>query len=227
MLALPYFSCTLGIVWILGVKKFGRQMAEHKLEDIYTADWFERVERMERHSAVCMADIIFRHLQPGTVLDLGCGPAAHANALAEKGCEVTTVDGVQHAARFVRPPARFVLADLCQPLNLRVKFDAVLCLEVAEHLPESAEDILCQTLARHTGNWLVFTAAPPGQKGRFHINLKPMQHWMSKLSTAGLSHQPEMTADWQKLWRGMAVMDYFIDNLMIFSAAKASVEDDE
>lgn len=188
------------------------------LEEIYPLDWMRRVKEREHPSAVWMADTVFRHLQPGSVLDLGCGPANHANILAAAGCRVTAVDGVCHAQQFVHPAVKFIQADLCEPLDLNACFDTVLCLEVAEHLPESAEDTLCANMVRHVDRWLVFTAAPPGQEGRHHINLKPLEYWIGKLERLGLTPRRRLAAGWRKDWHGKGVKRYYVDNLMVFEA---------
>lgn len=189
------------------------------LEAIYTADWLQRVEAMERASALVMARTIAHELCPSSVLDLGAGPCTHANALLACAQDVVAVDGSRHAARFAAPAVRFVHADLCQPLDLQRTFDVVLCLEVVEHLPEAAEDVLCRTMARHTGRWLIATAAAPGQRGRHHLNLKPLPFWVDKLSALDLVHDGQRVARWRSAWRASGVRDYFVDNLMVFSAA--------
>jgi 2-polyprenyl-3-methyl-5-hydroxy-6-metoxy-1,4-benzoquinol methylase len=130
--------------------------------------------------------------------------------------EVVAVDGSPHAARFASPTVQFIQADLRRPLELQRTFEVVLCLEVLEHIPEEAEDIVCETMARHTGRWLIATAAPPGQKGRQHVNLKPLPYWIEKLSALNLRHEPEMVTRWQSDWRTAGVLYYFVDNLMIF-----------
>ena len=186
------------------------------LEEIYSADWMARVQAMELDSAQIMADTIAADLQPSSVLDVGCGPFGHANALHGHGCEVVAVDGSSHAESFAAAGVRFVRADLNCPLDLERTFDVVLCLEVAEHLPESAADVLCRSLVCHTGRWLVATAAPPGQRGRHHINLQPLPYWVDKLCALGLRHEPKLVSVWQDLWRQKDVMPYFVSNLMIF-----------
>ena len=186
------------------------------LEDIYSSDWMQRVDKMERASARVMAETIFNELSPFSVLDLGAGPCSHANFLAGFGCKVAVVDGSSCAAEFAAPGVRFIHADLVQPLFLQQTFDVVLCLEVIEHLPEAAETILLETMVRHTAGRLVVTAASPGQKGRHHINLKPLPYWIKKISAPGLIHDSSMVTRWQETWKAKNVLGFYIDNLMIF-----------
>jgi SAM-dependent methyltransferase len=187
------------------------------LEDIYTFDWMQRVDAMERTSARVMTDTIFTGLRPSSVLDLGAGPCTHANLLSGYGCEVTVVDGSIYAADFADPGVRFIHADLTRPLDLQQTFDVVLCLEVIEHLPEEAETVLLETMVGHTAQWLVATASSPGQKGRHHINMKPLSYWIEKIKDLGLIHESRLVTQWRESWNAQNVLDYFINNLMIFS----------
>ena len=74
-----------------------------------------------------------------TVFDLGCGNGALTHALAARGFQMTGIDkslsGLAIAARQYRE-SEFIRADLETPLpeNLHHSFDAVIAVEVIEHL---------------------------------------------------------------------------------------------
>jgi hypothetical protein len=55
-------------------------------------------------------------------------------------------------------------------------FDLVQSLEVAEHLPSSSAAGFVETLTRH-GEIVLFSAAPPGQGGAYHLNEQPYGYW--------------------------------------------------
>lgn len=171
---------------------------------------------MEYSSALVITETLKKELSPESVLDLGAGPCVFSNLLADSGCEVVGVDAAFCASKFAHSAVRFIQADLTRPLDLGQKFDLVLCLELAEHLPEKAETVLCKTLVRHTGRRLVMTAAPPGQEGRHHINLKPQSFWIRKVSRLGLEHEPKEVTKWRQIWTSLNVLYYYINNLMIF-----------
>jgi hypothetical protein len=82
------------------------------------------------------------------------------------------------------------------------RFDLITCIEVAEHLPGSAADTLCNTIARHMheGSRLIFSAAPPGQSGEYHQNLQPPSYWRSKLYECGISYLENETRLLSHLW---------------------------
>jgi 2-polyprenyl-3-methyl-5-hydroxy-6-metoxy-1,4-benzoquinol methylase len=73
------------------------------------------------------------------VLDLGCGNGAFTNALVCPGRQLTGIDASESGIALAwrsSGEARFFLASLDQPLPsaLRRGFDAVVCVEVIEHL---------------------------------------------------------------------------------------------
>jgi len=72
--------------------------------------------------------------------------------------------------------AHFVMADLSSRFNLGRRFDFVQCLEVAEHLPRARSETLVADLVAHA-DVVLFSAAPPGQGGEFHINERHYDFW--------------------------------------------------
>jgi 2-polyprenyl-6-hydroxyphenyl methylase/3-demethylubiquinone-9 3-methyltransferase len=76
-----------------------------------------------------------------SVLDLGCGNGWLTAALARCGFEVTGLDrsvsGIE-IARSTHPELPFVLADALEPLaaDLHGRFDAVLAVEIVDHVPQ-------------------------------------------------------------------------------------------
>ena len=58
-------------------------------------------------------------------------------------------------------------------------------LEVAEHIPATAADAFVQSLVDHSTGLVLFSAAPPGQGGEFHINERPYDYWREKFRVRG------------------------------------------
>jgi hypothetical protein len=61
-------------------------------------------------------------------------------------------------------PSPFEAADLLRPFDRTLRFDPVVCLEVAGHLPFPWSENLIESLALY-GDIILFSAAPPGQGG--------------------------------------------------------------
>jgi 2-polyprenyl-3-methyl-5-hydroxy-6-metoxy-1,4-benzoquinol methylase len=98
------------------------------------------------------------------VLDLGCGNGALTSMLAEPGWNVTGVDsspsGIQIAqAAHAWPHVRFVLADAAGPLEglAPESFDAVLSIEVIEHVHEPRRLVRNAQRLLRPGGLAVFT----------------------------------------------------------------------
>jgi len=135
---------------------------------------------------------------PRSYLDVGCGTGVMVRTARALGVNALGIDQLE--GEYTR------VADLCQPIDLERQFDLVTCIEVAEHLPESVADTLCQTLIRHVAprGKLVFTAAPVGQEGYGHKNMQSAFWWRSKMyayaSERGLDYRRDRTVELQLLW---------------------------
>jgi SAM-dependent methyltransferase len=121
-----------------------------------------------------------------SVLDVGCGPAVWLAEWSRIGAkEVVGVDGDYVPRHTLAIPAdAFRAIDISQPFDLGQRFDLVVCLEVAEHIPEAHSDTLIDNLCRH-GDVIMFSAAIPGQGGEFHVNERPYEHWRRKFAARG------------------------------------------
>ena len=83
---------------------------------------------------------------PGPVADLGCGPGAHALALARRGYDVTGVDGSPRMVQVARTRAardkagaRFDVDDVRVPLRFAdASLGGVLAILVLQHIPDPA-----------------------------------------------------------------------------------------
>lgn len=63
------------------------------------------------------------------------------------------------------------------------KFDLVMSMEVAEHIPVHFHRHILQALAQATSKWLLFSAAHPGQAGEGHVgpSMKWKQQWIHEI----------------------------------------------
>lgn len=122
-----------------------------------------------------------------SVLDLGCNNGQWLKSLEEVGIGDTVgVDGggIEDHKWF---KGEFIEHDLTKPLDLKRKFDLVVCVEVAEHLPGVSANVLIETINVHARDKVIWSAAPPGQTGFGHINLRPLSYWEDKFSRIGFT----------------------------------------
>src|ERR1700730_13911764 len=104
-----------------------------------TADFFNQSLAASYESAKRIVPFILQFSPTRSVLDAGCGTGHFLRAFREAGInDLTGVDG-DYVPRdqLVIEPSLFHPLDLAVGFDLKRRYDLVLSLEVAEHLPES------------------------------------------------------------------------------------------
>jgi len=167
------------------------------LSEIYSPAFFEEWGPGNKpyvDSAREISAELVRRLSPRRIVDVGCGCGVYGHFFREHGVEVIDLDGVL-------PPKEHsftqdvVLRDLTEPFeNDWGCFDFALCLEVAEHIPETYTDVFLDNLVKFSGR-LVFSAAPPNQGGRHHVNERPKRYWVERLARRGFLYDRPATGE--------------------------------
>jgi len=173
--------------------------------------WATRID-----SGLCLLSA-FRLLGlPGSMLDVGCGRGhlveiARALGVEAVGLDIALEEETDYLLRVDltrEAPGEFI------------RFDLVLCLEVAEHLPPEAADVLCDRLAGSVASsgCLLFSAATPGQGGAGHLNEQPRDYWRERLTRGGrLVYDPLATARVRSTWLALAPRAWWYGrNAMVF-----------
>jgi cyclopropane fatty-acyl-phospholipid synthase-like methyltransferase len=189
--------------------------------DEYDADFFAFVDRTASESAGAIASSIVRDLAPGRAIDVGCGTGALIATLRDRGVRVTGLEYSERGLARCRERGLEVhRVDLTRgdlPL-LERPYDAVISMEVAEHLPGSVADQFVAVLAS-LGDSIVFTAATPGQGGTSHLNEQPHAYWIEKFASHGFGLDRDTSADWRAAWEGAGVSWWYSRNVMLFRRA--------
>jgi SAM-dependent methyltransferase len=120
---------------------------------------------------------------PKSLVDVGCGVGTWLAAARELGiADVLGVDGAYvDRSQLQIPEDRFVAVDLTEPFTVNRTFDAALCLEVGEHLPESKADQLVESLTR-LAPIVMYSAAVPRQSGEDHLNEQWQTWWVDRFA---------------------------------------------
>lgn len=195
------------------------KMSSSAHDAIYDSDYYASiVEGPAVSSAEAISHSILLDLRPNTIVDVGCGTGALLEVLRRRGCQVLGLEYSEAALRYCRSRdldvrkfdlERDTLAD-------DRTFDVAISMEVAEHLPEKISGRYVALLAR-LSSVIVFTAAPPGQGGRDHVNEQPPSYWISKFQALGFAYDEELSRLWRESWREKAVVAWwYFQNLMIF-----------
>ena len=206
-----------------------RERAVRGLEysaEIYDKEWFEGLAWQHHWIQQLMGWLVGVLGRFESSLDLGAGHGYWSYVLSEMGADAYAVEVSKDAIAVMPEQVQCLIHDLREPLDLHRMYDLVLCIEVAEHLPEESADILCDTIARHCKYATVFTAAPPGQGGHGHINCQPPEYWINKLAARGLVHAEEWTEYARAAWKSILgdSLPWLSHNVMVFAKDNGYVE---
>lgn len=154
---------------------------------------------------------------PESYLDVGCGTGATVKIATRIGIEAFGVDQLVEESW----GTNFYHHNLVNPFALPHPVNLVTCFEVAEHLHETAHATLCDTLCSNLregrGNYLVFSAARPGQGGTGHIACRPAEYWGDQFSLRQLNFNLDITMALGLLWSNIRTpLNYLWDNVMVF-----------
>jgi SAM-dependent methyltransferase len=153
-------------------------MPRNKANTIYSNDFFRGQVDGSASSASVVVPLVLSLLTVKSVIDVGCGVAPWAaEFLAKDVPEVWGIDGDYVDRLQLRIPVDcFFAHDLTRPIRLNRTFDLAVCLEVAEHLPESRAHGLVADLTS-LAPCVLFSSAVPGQGGTSHVNEQYLSYW--------------------------------------------------
>lgn len=167
---------------------------------------------------------IIEKFKPTSLLDVGCGIGTWLTVAKDLGVKnVVGVDGSYTNKELLKINAsEFIERDLREPFFLDRRFDLAICLEVAEHLPESKAEILVNTLCKHSDT-ILFSAAIPEQGGQFHLNEQWPEYWIRHFDKKGFAVHDLLRA---KFWNNENVEFWYRQNMFIFKRREKQVEGD-
>ena len=192
-----------------------------KLEfETYSPDYFVNQQGGSRKSARVILPLAVRATKPATAIDIGCGVGTWVAELLALGVDAKGVDGAYVQTEMLQiPKEQFIPADLrnLPPAAEFGQFDLAICLEIAEHLPESCADALIKFLSE-LAPAVLFGAAIPGQGGVNHINEQWQSYWVAKFSRHQLyPHDIIRPA----VWHNKNVCTWYAQNTFLFLEEKA------
>ncbi|PMB53174.1 hypothetical protein CEN39_05900, partial [Fischerella thermalis CCMEE 5201] len=147
------------------------------------------IHTLEIHNTKAAKEIVPRIidlLHPKSVVDVGCGLGSWLSVFEDFGIkDIVGIDGnyVNRSLMYINED-KFIPYDLKKPLELNRKFDLVISLEVAEHLPENAAEPFIKSLVS-LGDFILFSAAIPNQGGQDHVNERWPNYWQNLFRNFG------------------------------------------
>jgi SAM-dependent methyltransferase len=153
-------------------------------------------------------------INPKSVVDVGCGLGAWLSIFKKFGVEeiLGIDDSLVDVNELNIKQEYFLYHNILEPLKFKRKFDLVVSLEVAEHLPvESAENFV-DTLVS-LGNAILFSAAVPYQPGTKHINCQWPNYWAKIFGENGYV---VFDCFRMKFWQNKYVPWWYSQNMFLF-----------
>lgn len=180
----------------------------------YSPAFYDGQSKGSRLSAAQTLPLLQKWLRISSVLDVGCGVGTWLAMFREAGItDVLGLDGAYVSRdRLHIPEQNFKPADLTSPPHLGRKFDLVMSLEVAEHLPATAADGFVRYLTSFS-KVVMFSAAIPGQGGKHHVNEQWPDYWVKRFEQQGF-----VVIDCLRplLWNNPNVEWWYAQNLFLF-----------
>ncbi|MES1219190.1 MAG: methyltransferase domain-containing protein [Bacteroidota bacterium] len=181
----------------------------------YTKDFFSELEQHSYMSAQNVIPIVEDLFKPRSVVDVGCGTGAWLKTWNEifridnyLGIEGPYLD----KEKALIPADKIILKDLKEPVAINQRFDLVMTLEVAEHLPDSSAEIFVQSLIS-LGDIILFSAAIPGQEGTYHINEQYPEYWAAIFNKYGFV---PVDCIRPRIWNNPLIEFYYRQNILVF-----------
>jgi SAM-dependent methyltransferase len=155
---------------------------------LYDSEFLSNLTDGSTAAARLLLPIVFETIGvPASIVDVGCGTGAWSATALEMGVEsIVVTDGQYARSSLIVSPECFVPSDLATSIAVRGRFDLVICIEVAEHLPAPRATSFVSDLCE-LSDAVLFSAAIPGQAGVGHINLRWQSYWCSLFAVHGFS----------------------------------------
>lgn len=168
----------------------------------------QQIRAGAQRSAISLGSFLASELgiKEASILDVGCGEGFLTEYFRSQGCEAYGVDGDNL-------PGVDEVIDLTQPLGF-VGYDFTFCLEVGEHLPDSAAETLVDSLCS-AAPVVVFSAAIPFQGGPGHINEQWPDYWVEKFARRGFGGTGALR---YKIWGDQSIEPWYRQNLLVFGS---------
>lgn len=144
----------------------------------YDRSFYEPLIEGTERSAEIVVPIVLGLVPVRSVCDVGCGTGVWLAEFKRRGVDdIRGYDGDYVPRDLLRIPSdAFVPVDLKQPFDAGRRFDLVVSLEVAEHLPPECAAGFVEGLTR-LGPIVLFSAAIPNQGGTEHVNERWQDYW--------------------------------------------------
>jgi SAM-dependent methyltransferase len=180
----------------------------------YPSKFFEHQAPDSLRSAEKIVPLLLNLLKPTSVVDVGCGVGGWLSVFRRLGViDVCGIDGDWVETEQLKIDSKdFRRVCLAEPFRLERRFDLVLSLEVAEHLPLKSAPGFVESLVR-LGPIIVFSAAVPFQGGTNHLNEQWPEFWINLFDRYGYQVFDVLRP---RIWNMSDVCYWYRQNMLLF-----------
>lgn len=146
------------------------------------------------------------------VASFGDGPGVYKKEITELN-QVKLYDAYD-GAPFTEETTdnRCKFLDLSVPIYHLPKYDWVITMEVAEHIPKEFESIFLDNVVHHAKEGVILSWAKPGQDGFSHINNQALDYVIAQMEFRNFKWNKELSEKIKKA----ATLFWLKDNLNVF-----------
>lgn len=146
---------------------------------------------------ISMGECIGRLFNIKSVVDFGCGIGCYLEGFRKSGASVRGFEvSCDSAKEYISKDVIDFISKGDAMSNIDCgSYDMSMSIEVAEHILPDKSSILIDNLVKSSNEYILFTAAPPGQGGVCHINEKPMSFWIDLFLERGFNLSEDGTKE--------------------------------
>ena len=161
------------------------------------------------HLAQAILQLFIKHKHQ-YILDLGCGKGDYAHLFQAYNLRVFAYDGNPNTPQLTVGLGR--VADLSKPFDCAQEIDAVISLEVGEHIPAEFEQVFLDNVVVNKPKLVVLSWAVPNQDGDGHVNCQSNHYIKAQMFSRGYHYNKAISMQ----LRSKARLWWFKNSLMVF-----------
>lgn len=181
------------------------------MTETYDVDFFDENIRVGLAAAEIVLPWVIEHTKALSVIDVGCGSGAWLSVAKTLGCAVLGCDGHVPDDQLLIEPHEFQRGDLTDGVTC-IGYDLAMCLEVAEHLPQTSAANLVDGLCE--ARYVFWSAAIPGQRGVNHINEQWPSWWEPYFNAHGYFGSYDIR---REFWGDQRIAGFYRQNFLMWA----------